>query len=251
MKLAAIYNCWSDGLDLLPYSVDNILPVVDEVIIVWSHHSNRGEYKEFIYDPTSPKVKMVQWEPVKSLTIHENETTKRNVGIDKARDSKCTHFLIMDSDEFYIQEEVEKEKEKFEGNKINGLVCRTKVLFKKPTLMVNDHTLVPFIQRLANFSAVGSFRDYPFAYDWAGNAHIDPTRRPNHTSGIKLSDIYMWHASWVRSDYNLKIENSAARNNLKVSSIYRDLENAKEGHYNEFYRSHLVTCDNIFNIPEL
>jgi hypothetical protein len=61
----------------------------------------------------------------------------------------------------------------------------------------------------------------------------------------------MWHASWIRLDVNLKIDNSAARNNLKKSTIYADLEKAAPGVYNDFYRANLVSCDNHFNLPEL
>jgi hypothetical protein len=115
-----------------------------------------------------------------------------------------------------------------------------------------DHTLVPFIHKLTPDIKFGKFQDYPFAYDDKGNAHIDPTRRLNVTRNVYFSEtLTMHHYSWVRSDYNLKINNSSASKNLKKSSIYRDLNEAKEGHYNEFYRSHLTVCDNYFNLPEL
>jgi hypothetical protein len=243
MKLAAIYCAWADGLDLLPYSVYNIYPVVDKVIIIWSERSNTGQFREFIFDPIQENVSLFQFEG--------SETEKRNFGLQKAKEHGFTHFLMMDSDEFYLQEDVIREKELVESNNINGLVCRLKVLFKKPTLCVDDHTLVPFIHKLFHNTQTGNYKDYPFAYDSAGNAHIDPTRRINCFDRIEMSEVIMYHASWIRSDFNLKIENSAARNNLKKSSIYRDLEKAGPGKYNEFYRSELKECENIFNIPEL
>ncbi len=58
----------------------------------------------------------------------------------------------------------------------------------------------------------------------------------------------MFHASWIRYDFNLKIENSAARKNLKNSSIYNDLAKAGVGVYNEFYRDTIKECENIFNL---
>jgi ribosomal 30S subunit maturation factor RimM len=243
MKLCAIYCCWADGLDLLPYSVDNISPVVDGVIIIHSVRSNTGQYKEFIYDPLDSKVSMYQYEGT--------ETDKRNFGLAKAKQNEFTHFIIMDSDEFYRQEDVIIEKERMEANNINGLVCRVKVLFKKPTLCIEDHTLVPFIHKLYHNIQAGSYKYYPFAYDEQGNAHIDPTRRLNCFDRIEMSEVFMYHASWIRSDVNLKIDNSAARNNLRKSSIYKDLEKAAPGVYNEFYRKELVTCENYFNLPDL
>src|SRR5688572_16977730 len=164
MKLAAIYNCWADGLGLLPYSVDNILPVVDAVIIIWSNHSNKGEFKEFIYDATNAKVLMYQCEPPQPGALHYNETYKRNFGINKARQLGFSHFLLMDSDEFYIQSEVESEKKLIEENNLNGTVCKLKVLFKKPTYCLPDHTLVPFIHKLFHNTQAGDFKHYPYAY---------------------------------------------------------------------------------------
>jgi hypothetical protein len=243
MKLCAIYCCWADGLDLLPYSVDNICPVVDGVIIIYSERSNTGTFREFIYDPIDSKVKLYHNEGT--------ETDKRNFGLEKAKQAGFTHFILMDSDEFYRQEDVISEKERMEALNISGLVCRVKVLFKRPTLCIDDHTLVPFITKLSQATQAGNFKYFPFAYDQEGNAHIDPTRRLNTFHRIEMSDVIMWHASWVRSDVNLKIDNSAARNNLRKSSIYTDLEKAAPGVYNEFYRKELQECDNIFNIPEL
>ena len=43
MKLCAIYNVWDDW-DLLKYSIDNITPLVDGVIVVYSEKSNFGEF---------------------------------------------------------------------------------------------------------------------------------------------------------------------------------------------------------------
>jgi ribosomal 30S subunit maturation factor RimM len=258
MKLAAIYNCWADGLDLLPYSINNILPVVDGVIVVWSKTSNYGVENEsfinfIIKNKHDAKVTFEQLEPEIGNAPHDNEIRKRQHGLDIAKRSGYTHFIMMDSDEFYEQELFDFEKDLFDNNPdLLGLVCRTKVYFKKPTLTIGfDHTLVPFIHKLTPDLKCGRFPDYPYAYDDQGHAHIDPTRRLNIKSGVGWSVNTMHHYSWVRSDYSLKIENSSASKNLKKSSIYKDLEEAKEGHYNEFYRSHLTQCDNTFNLPEL
>lgn len=255
MRLAAIYNVWADGLDLLHHSIMNLCPVVDGIIVVWSEKSNFGAVDKGIVDymiraDLPPKVTFYQHEPNLSLQPHENETKKRNYGLEIARKLEYTHFLMCDSDEFYIQSEFRREKERIERDSLNGLVCRLKVLFKKPTLSIDDHTLVPFIQRLSSTVSVGAFKHYPFAFDEAGNAHIDPTRRPSHTNRVEMSDIFMYHASWVRSDYEKKIQNSSARKNLIKSSIYKDLAHAAPGAFNEFYRGNLVECENTFNLPE-
>lgn len=253
MRLIAIYNVWSDGIDLLKYSVENILPVVDNVLIVFSNYSNFGHYIPFTCLDSHEKIQYLNFEPDLGHTSHVNECEKRNFGLRYAKENGFTHFLNLDADEFYDHASFNIEKADIKLRGIAGMVCKTKVYFKSPCLTVGiDHTLVPFIHKITpGLKFELNNKTYPFAYDKEGRAHIDPTRRLNITSGVEWSDITMHHYSWVRKDYNLKIENSAARGNLRKSSIYRDLENAKEGAYNEFYRAKLLNCENLFNLPEL
>lgn len=250
MKIVAIYNVWSDGLDLLKPSVENILPVVDEVMIVFSNYSNYGHYIPFTCLAPQEKISYLNFEPNLNQSPHVNECEKRNYGLRKAKEEGFTHFINMDSDEFYDRDEFRIEKYRIERQNLAGTVSRTKVYFKSPTLTIGyDHTLVPFIHKITpglRFDL--NNKTYPFAYDDQGHAHIDPTRRLNITEGVEMSTVVMHHYSWLRSDYNLKIENSAARKNLRKSSIYRDLESAAPGVYNEFYRTELQQCENIFNL---
>jgi hypothetical protein len=254
MKLIAIYNVWADGLDLLQKSIDNILPCVDAVLVVWSAHSNYGVQHEgcfrFVAACQDKRIIFSQCEPDQRLQPHDNETRKRNHGLKIAKHLEFTHFIMLDGDEFYEQSAFNIEKEYIKKNDVAGTVCKTKVYFKEPTLTVGyDHTLVPFIHKLTpSLEFKLNSRTYPFAYDKEGHAHIDPTRRLNITSGVEWSDITMHHYSWVRKDFEMKIQNSAARKNLLKSSIYRDLESAKEGSYNEFYRTELKRAENIFNL---
>lgn len=250
MKLAAIYNVWADGLDLLKPSVENILPVVDQVIIVFSNYSNYGHFIPFTCLDPHEKVIYLNREPNLNTSPHQNEIDKRNFGLRAAKERGFTHFINMDADEFYRQDEFTTEKNFIQNTGTVGMVCGIKVYFKSPTLTVGfDHTLVPFIHKITpELKFVLNSKTYPFAYDSDGHAHIDPTRRLNVQAGILMSNVVMHHYSWLRSDYNLKIENSAARNNLRKSSIYDDLKNAAPGVYNQFYRRELTECENIFNL---
>lgn len=247
MRLVAIYCAWSDCLDLLEKSIDNILPVVDHVIVVWSHKNNHcGIRIEWAF--THPSVSFVHIEPMQHFKAHQNETMKRNVGIDKARGEGYTHFLMMDSDEFYLREDVSREKDRMEREDLNGLVCGLRVYIKEPTLWCEDHTLVPFIQKLTKGVCVGDFKSYPFAYDKDRNAHIDPTRRPSHRDKIGWSEIVMHHFSYVRQDIDMKINSSSA--NLKRSRdiILDDLANAKEGYMSKLYHRELKSGPDLFGL---
>lgn len=245
MKLAAVFIVWHDW-DLLQYAVENIRPVVDEVIIVGSTRSNHGELSEI------PK----QWnnkelfirEPRFHVPMH-SETDKRNYGLGIARDHSNTHFIMLDSDEFYKPDEFLKAKERFSNPFLNGLVCPVVVYFKSPSLCLGrDITLVPHIHKLTPNIHHEFNRLYPFA--WLGKQiRIDPTRSLSITSGVEFTEeVEMHHLSYVRKDLELKIRNSTARNNLERSTIREDFLNAKAGYFCKFYQKTLMQCENIFNI---
>jgi hypothetical protein len=246
-RTAAIFCIWGDANDMIHQAIENIVPCVEGVIVVYSNISNFGQELPVKMEK-HPKTEWWNLEPGRALPPNKNETAKRNYGINIARKQGYTHFIVMDFDEFYLRDEFMQEKERIERDNLNGLVCRLKVHFKVPTLCCDDHTLAPFIHKLGTDTASGDFRQYPFAYDEKGHAHIDPTRRLNYYTGIQMSQIYMHHFSWVRSDFNVKIQNSAARYNLEKSSIYADLEAAAPGVYNNFYRQTLEECPNYFNL---
>lgn len=248
MKLAAVFIVWHDW-DLLHYAVENIRPLVDEVIIIGSTRSNHGELSEI------PK----QWhnrelfirEPRFHVPMH-SETDKRNYGLGIARDHGNTHFIMMDSDEFYKPDEFLKAKERFSNPFLNGLVCPVVVYFKSPSLCLGrDITLVPHIHKLTKTIHHEFNRHYPFA--WSGKQiRIDPTRSLSITSGVEYTEeIEMHHYSWVRKDYALKIRNSTARANIEKSTLREDYAAADKGVYCKYYQAVLTECPNYFGIEIL
>lgn len=249
MKLAAVYNVWADCIELLQHSIDNIRPVVDGVIIVWSNYSNRGNYQEYAL----PKDCLLFHKEPSHGTPHLNELAKRNHGLIMARVNDFTHFIMMDSDEFYRPEQLRIEREQFEKRPdLQGVVHPVVTYFASPTLTLGyDRTVVPGIHRITDklkyeFNSV----KYPFTLDQHAKPRIDPTRRLNINSGVEWSDFPMHHYSWIRKHIDLKIENSSAKLVRSKEIIYRDLENAKAGYKCELYGKVLEKCENYFNIPE-
>ena len=108
MVLAAIYNVW-DGEEHLLQSVKYILEDVDIIIIVWQNVSNFQEN----YMPNlvpigklkSDKIRYIQYNPDFRYTDidvgYKNELQKRQLGVDIAKISGASHFLLLDTDEFY------------------------------------------------------------------------------------------------------------------------------------------------------
>ena len=248
MRIAAIFNIWADCLCLLPCAIENIRPVVDEIIVVWSRKSNRGNVAEY----ELPKgCTLIQCEPRYS-TPHLNEIAKRNAGLQAVKDGGFTHFIMMDSDEFYIQSDFIEEKKRIEALNISGTVCKTQAYFKSPTLTIGvDHTIVPFIHKVTpRLEYKLNFANYPYAYE-NGSARIDCTRRLNITKGVEVSKITMHHFSYVRKDMSLKLANSSANFKPQRSQVvYEDLQNAKPGYFCRGWQRELIQCENIFNLPE-
>lgn len=248
IKLAAIFSVWDDW-SMLKYSVDNIRPMVDGIIIVGSHYSNYGELS-----PIPPEWDRHQdlyaWEPIISSAMH-SETAKRNFGLYVAKEHGYTHFVTMDADEFYDPVDFLVEKQRFIDNPdLAGLVCGSRVYFGRPDLTVGmDTTLVPFIHKITPDLKHEFNRRYPFAWENGRNIRIDPTRSFNINSGVEWSNIIMEHYSWVRKDYAKKIRNSTARANLERSTILQDLSEAKEGGFCQFYRKTLSRATVSFGIP--
>ena len=250
--VAAIYNCF-DGIELLPYSINNIAPCVNGIIIVYQKVSNHGFEDDktndinLIASSVRNTCHVIHYTPNLSISPGENERIKREQGRMLAKTLGFTHFIDMDCDEFYIREEFESLKNKIYKENLNGAVVRSKVYFKSPTLTIGeDITLVPFIHKIDCKHEFN--RKYPYAFD--KTIRIDPTRQLSFTSGIILEDIYMHHYSYVRKDIEKKIRNSSARTNIEKSTVLNDLLHAKDGYFCEFYNKRLTKCPNVFGLPE-
>ena len=260
MKLCAIYNVWDDWY-MFKWSLRSIIPLVDGIFIVYSDSSNFGEKAGLPpLQPDSEWLRFFKCEPDLSKSPRDNETAKRNFGLQKARELGYTHFLMMDADEFYDPNEFLNEKKRIEENDLLGLVCRVKCYFKSPTLTIGyDTTLVPFIHKITPGLRFEFNRNYPFAWTSLDGIafterkqiRIDPTRSMNINSGVEWSDITMHHYSWVRSDIKKKIRNSTARQNIEKSSIVSDYVNASPGYFCEFYGRTLEETPNVFGLPEI
>lgn len=242
MKLAAIYNVW-DGVELLRGSMNCLKYHVDMFIIVWQDVSNFGEHYEPLKNIDFSKFKNVvlyKYYP-KPTGAMRNETEKRNVGLDIARDNNCTHFLHVDVDEYY--DDFGSAKELFCNSGFNGSYCRLYTYFKHAVLRFEkaDDYFVPFIHKLTPNTRVGMTR-YPVL--------VDPTRSVNESSLIELP-VFMHHYSYVRADINRKLRNSSAKVNIDkiLDQIMDDYEDARPGYRCRSYSNmKLIKVENKFNI---
>lgn len=254
MTLAAIYTVWDD-YELLRWSMKNMGPLVDRIIVMVSEESNYGEFSPMPVPLSTDFQKVLVYPniPQPELTPQQNERRKRNQGLEIARQLGFTHFIMMDADEVYDPAEFLKEKERFFNTDLAGTVCRVKTYFKDPCLTIGyDTTLVPFIHKITPDLRFEWNTRYPFAFEGPKREiRIDPTRQMNINSGVEWSEITMHHFSWVRPDVNKKIRNSTARANLEQSSVVEDFALAKPGYFCKLYGKTLQPCCDIFNLCSL
>lgn len=246
IKLAAIYNVW-DGCELLRGSMMTMKDHVDIFIIVYQTASNHGEH----YDPlpdmdlTGFKCVMVPFTPEQNGGAL-NETLKRNLGLNIAKQEKCTHFLHLDTDEFY--KDFEAAKLEFLNSGADGSVCPIYCYFKRPTwrFLQKEGYFVPFIHKLWPDSKAENCK-YPY--------YVDPTRRIN-TEKVVLLNESMHHFSWVRKDIERKARNSSAGDLTKNNIIFEDyhsevLESNPEGFYVRNFDRKITVVDDYFGLEGL
>lgn len=254
MKLVAIFICWDDW-EILTHAIESIAPQVEGIIVIGSTESSSGEFSPIpseFYDNPDFDMFLKQPDPTKSR--RENETDKRNFGLDKAREIGYTHFIMLDADEFYP--DFTEEKKRFEDPELIGLVCASRLYFKEPTLCFEDSTRVPFIHRLTTDIRFEKNYQYPFSVNEKDNPAIDPTRtmNVNNLKGnlIQWSEVKMHHFSYLRSDIRKKIRNSAGQRVKTFQHLLLDdYRNAKEGYRMGFFNKTLERTENIFNLPRI
>jgi hypothetical protein len=245
MKLAAIYNVW-DGDELLEGSIKQIRDHVDVVIVVWQDVSNHGEY----YKPTLP-IELIDrtwhfWDPKPSSPMI-SETHKRQVGIRMAAAEGCTHFILMDCDEYYEPEAFASAKALIQFRRPTSTVVKLKTYYKLPTYQVDgfDTYFVPFICEITPNIKCGNFATFGF--------YCDPTRQVNSgfASLIPEDVCFMHHYSWIRRDIGRKLNNSSAKINFesKIPALLEEYNKATIGSEISWYEGRkLVEAKNLFNI---
>lgn len=242
MKLAAIYNVW-DGLEHLDKSISLIYPYLDHVILVWQTKSNFGEVNPDtsicvqVLATKYPKVTHIYYEPDNGGGT-QNEKNKRLIGIGKAKQLGCTHFMHIDTDEYYIPSEFRQGKQFVIDNNLDTSYCRLVTYFKEPTYRLDplEGYYITFINKISS----GGINGYPM--------NVDPTRGASPAGKYMEVPIKMHHMSYVRNDIGMKLRNSSARVNwLKdIDNRIKMFEDWKFGDKHPFMDYKIVETENLF-----
>lgn len=200
---------------------------------------------------------IIYYETNLALTPQQNETRKRNVGLKDCIKNNCTHFLNMDTDEFYIESQFKESKKFVYYNNISSSACAMYYYIKSPyyKFMEPRRTMyVPFICKIDKFSNI-TIGAETFCL-------VDPTRMIVTKNGrnwlFAPQALTMHHMAYVRKDLDKKFRNSTANQakeqHEKLKSIKNNVINYQYPNDFFFYGDGIYKIekvDNIFNIKGL
>ena len=233
MKLGVSYNVF-DAEELLEPSILAIRNSVDYINIVYQTTSNAGEACSSGLLPVLKRLsdlrlvdEVVEFHPKLRKKPHKNEVMKRNVGLKLAKMNKCTHFMSLDSDEFYDEKQLILAKKIIEEKNIDRTAVKLTNYFKEPCYQMvykggNDY-FVSFIFKISFFRCFSSRANFPVL--------VDKTRRVSGKRFLLFDRdvIEMHHMTLVRKDIRSKLKNSSA-----TATYYKNGINEYVDYFNEW-----------------
>lgn len=243
-------SCWGvsysvfDGEELLEDSIKSIRNQVDYINVVYQRHSWYG-------NPADPKLldlltdlknrglidELIEYIPNYKVRPLKQEKKKRNIGLKYAKKHGVDFFMCMDTDEFYVEKEIQNVKKLIIKNGITHSFVPV-VAYSTPTCRsLNPSGLtVQFFSRIYPWSKL-DFNPHNVSL-------VDPTRQLKHTADARyyvFLNIEMHHMTGYRKNLQSKIRNSSNKGfNKQDKSVFKNaLENNS------------VKVPNIFNIRKI
>ena len=221
MRLGIAYNFFN-GEEHLHASLRSVRNSASYICVVFQKISNSGEpcsvaARIALQDAIDSNLidECVMFEPDLSKPRAANETRKRQIGLDRCKTERCTHFLSMDADEFYRKHEFEKAQAFLENKNIHISTVPSFFHLKSPQYRCLDTTMVPFICKINFLTRTGAAR-YPVQM-------TDPTRRiwtwPNRHHLFDANSIAMYHMNFVRSDFTSKFANTSTMDTAFLDAV--------------------------------
>ena len=222
MKLGVTYNIF-DGEEMLFFSLRNLRPMVQHINVVYQTTSNFGnenpnlEEKLRMYERAGLIDFLYKYEPqlqtnedgsLRWQNGQENETKKRNIGLQICRANGCDAMMTLDCDELYDPKEFKFAKEDFEIGDYDTSFCKMSTYYKEPIYRLNpkEEYYAPLFYKIkkdTEFGYVSS--EYPVI--------LDPTRKvkAGYTRIYEREEIEMHHYAYVRNDISSKVINSSSQ----------------------------------------
>jgi len=227
-KLGIAYNIF-DGEELLPYSLKNLRPFADYIVVVYQTTSNFGnenpKLKETLFKLKDEKLidELIFYTPDffynndGSLDLtngRNNELKKRNLGLEACKVKKCNIFMCLDCDELYDHTQFGWALKEFIQKGYDTSFTQLLTYYKLPTMELNppENYYAPLFYKIKKDTK------FEFISDDVCPVHIDYTRRIKfkYSKIYTRQEIQMYHYSYVRNSLDSKIQNSSAQSDDKT-----------------------------------
>lgn len=213
-KLGVAYNVFEDSIELLEKSIISIRNVADYITIIYQNISNMGNAGEIDVKPILQDLKdrglidsFYLYKPQLNAQIpHINEMSKRNMGLYVCQNEKCSHFMSMDCDEFYIESELKRAYDTIIENDYDSSACQLQTYWKTGEWVLDppEDYYVSLIYKIRP--------NVEFVLGHVFPVLVDPTRRmkPENCKIFNRDEIEMHHMSYVRDNIAKKLFNSSS-----------------------------------------
>jgi len=217
------YNVFDDSIELLESSIRSIRGSVDKVYVVYQTISNFGNpatepLETILQDLIDKKLvdEIYHYKPKVNLGGYYNEITKRNIGLFMAEGDSMDYFMTMDSDEFYLKDELEKIKQKYIDEDLDSSYCQM-LTYYKTSEFIREPPEEYYVSLF--YKIRGGIK---FEMGYPTSVLVDPTRRQESGKYSVLSreEIQMHYVSHVR---NNNLEDNAVT--FIIPTINRDTLN--------------------------
>lgn len=234
-KLAWTINSF-DASELLETSISSIRDQVDYVVAYYQKLSYCGNKMDPEDMEELHRLKglglideLIEFKGDMSKPHREQETDKRNMGINMMRERGFSHILNTDADEIYDPEQFREVKKQI-NEKGWPITYWSYVNYFKDF----EHYLVYPFRPLVN----GIHSTYfTYTFNTSAPGPTDPTRRiynPMNLGTYVFPDeiVRMAHAGWIRKDIRKKLENWSAKDHFDqalIEKAVKQFENWQEG----------------------
>ena len=245
-KLALTINCF-DASELL---FDLISQIRDQVDWVAGFYQKKSYWKSPM-DPADMAElnrlkglglidELIEFKPNFLRYSREQETDKRNMGIELAKQRGCSHILNIDADEYYDHDQF----------------VRAKQIINRDGWPITYWSYVNYFRDLEHY-LVYPFRPFVpgihstfFTYTFNGPAPgpTDPTRRILNPLNIGTylfedEEIRMQHFAWIRKNIRKKLDNWSAKDHFDQNLINKAVKQFENWHEGD-------PAIMLFNVPE-
>ncbi|MFM7468291.1 MAG: hypothetical protein ACKO37_02175 [Vampirovibrionales bacterium] len=238
MKLGISYSVF-DGEELLEASLRCMRPHVHTIVVIYQTISYTGSVASPALRPLLNRLhqeglidRLIHYSTQLKRSPSGQERRKRNIGLRAIAQTACTHYMSMDTDEFYEPQAFSRAMDSLEASGYDASVCPMIHYFKSPLVQLapfeqHQDYYVPCITKLpAQGTLQRMMVGLPLwgAYRHGKQKHYpslsDSTRQlPFHQIKVFHADeLVMHHMSLVRRCITQKYQNTSAQAIAKTFS---------------------------------